>query len=544
VRGLPAHIPVRAGSPRTQDKNRSMSRSTRAAHGFLTSALQYVAQIVLQGLLAPIVLKLAGRETLGAYAVLIQTLAYLALVDFGLSFSLERYLAQATALDDGGKRFRHLFTTTRTFYLLTNAAFAALVIIASFHVGHIFHFSPLIERQARLAMWVIAAWAVLRTPLMGYNIAMIATQDMAAANIFASIVGLSRALVALIAVASGFGLVGLMLAASIAEGIGTLIYRRRFRRRNPQRIPSWGLPQPGLLREMLTFGGFVFIANIGGMLAFNSGNMLVGYLFGATMASVFYTTQMPTIMGNNIALRLGDSAAPAINEVYGRGDRGSLIGIYTRVYRWNILLSSLLALGVLLFNRDLVNCWVGPQQYGGRLMTVCLAAFVMMIALEHVNVLFAVAFGWVKALSVLAVIQASANVTMALFFGRRLGMGGVTLAVVAALVPKSLYLFRRFSREFEISMYSLFCRVSLPAVVPTLVAAGAGLAASRYLPGHGWFRFLTEISVCACAFAVTAFLASTTEEDRLTARKVFASAMSAIRGRSRLVDVPVSEELS
>jgi len=521
-----------------------MSRSTRAASGFVTGALQYVAQIVLQGLLAPVVLRLAGRETLGAYAVLVQTLAYLALVDFGLSFSLERYLAQATALDDGGKRFRHLFTTARTFFLLTNAAFAVLVLVASFHVGHIFHFSPVIEGQARHALWIIAAWAVVRTPLVGYNIAMIATQDIAAANIFASIVGISRALVSLVAIASGFGLVGLMLAGSVAEGIGTLIYRRRFRRHNPHRIPGWGLPQPGLLREMLTFGGFVFIANIGGMLAFNSGNVLVGYMFGATTASVFYTTQMPTVMGNNITLRLGDSAAPAVNEVYGRGDRDRLKSIYTRVYRWNVLLSSLLALGVLLFNHDLVNCWVGPRQYGGRLMTVCLAAFVMVIALEHVNVLFAFTFGWVKALSTLAVIQAVANVAMAFFFGHRFGMGGVTLAVVVALIPKTLYLFRRFSREFQIPMLSLFCRVSLPAAVPTVVAAIAGIAASRYLPGHGWAKFLMEISVCAGAFAVTAYLWATTEEDREAAKRAFTSATSVIRGRSRLVDVPVSEELS
>jgi hypothetical protein len=53
-----------------------------------------------------------------------------------------------------------------------------------------------------------------------------------------------------------------------------------------------------------------------------------------------------------------------------------------------------------------------------------------------------------------------------------------------------------------------------------------------------------EISVCAGAFAVTAYLWATTEEDREAAKRAFTSATSVIRGRSRLVDVPVSEELS
>jgi O-antigen/teichoic acid export membrane protein len=511
-----------------------MSRSTRAAHGFLTSALQYVAQIVLQGLLAPIVLKLAGRETLGAYAILVQTLAYLALIDFGLSYSLERYLAQATARDDGGQHFRHIFTTARTFFLVTNAAFALLIVIASFHVGHIFHFTPAIERQAKLALWVIASWAVLRTPLIAYNIAMVATQDLAAANIIGGFANISRALVSLIAVASGFGLVGLMLAGSVAEAMGSMVFRSRFRRKNPDRIPRWGLPESGLLRQMLAFGGCVFLTSIAGTLAFNSGNVFVGYLFGAAAVSVFYTTQMPTVMGNNIVLRVASSTGPAVNELYGRGDRERLRHIYLRVYRWSILLATLLALGILLFNRDLVVCWVGRRQYGGTLMTACLAAFVLMVALEQVNVLFAFAFGWVRTLSLIAVFQALGNILLALWLGRRLGMGGVILAIVIALAPKTFYLFRRFSRELEIPVASLFYRILSPAVPPAAAGLIVGLAASRYLPGHGWIKFLLEISCFACAYAVTAWLWATTGEDRNTARKalVFMGSAPGVPGSS------------
>ena len=83
-----------------------MSRSTRAAKGFLTSILQYASQIAVQALLAPVVLRIAGRETLGAYAAIMQAVAYLALVDLGSSWSLERFLAQALGLNDKGKRFR------------------------------------------------------------------------------------------------------------------------------------------------------------------------------------------------------------------------------------------------------------------------------------------------------------------------------------------------------------------------------------------------------------------------------------------------------
>lgn len=72
-----------------------MSRSSKAAKGFITSLMQYASLIVLQALLAPIVLKVAGRETLGAYAAIVQVLALLQLVDIAGSWSFERFLAQA-----------------------------------------------------------------------------------------------------------------------------------------------------------------------------------------------------------------------------------------------------------------------------------------------------------------------------------------------------------------------------------------------------------------------------------------------------------------
>ena len=93
----------------------------------------------MQILLAPIVLKLAGRETLGAYAAIMQTLGFLMLVDIAGSWSLERFLSQASGLDDDGERFRNIFTTARTMLLVTYSAFSTLVFIFSFFVGRLFH---------------------------------------------------------------------------------------------------------------------------------------------------------------------------------------------------------------------------------------------------------------------------------------------------------------------------------------------------------------------------------------------------------------------
>ena len=88
-----------------------------------------------------------------------------------------------------------------------------------------------------------------------------------------------------------------MLAGTVAEAVGNLLYRFRYRKIDPGLTPGWGIPDKALLREMLGFGGHAAFLNIGNMLFFSSGNMLAGLTSGAAAASSFYTTQMPTSNG-------------------------------------------------------------------------------------------------------------------------------------------------------------------------------------------------------------------------------------------------------
>ena len=164
-----------------------MSRSSKAAKGFATSIVQYASQILLQALLAPIVLRVAGRETLGAFAAIVQVLSLLGLVDIAGSWSLERFLAQAMGKDPSGASFREVFTTARTIFLLTNTLFALLVVLLSLFIGRIFHLSPEVAWQARWALRAIAIWAIVRTPLAAYANALVAMQDLAVVNMIGTL---------------------------------------------------------------------------------------------------------------------------------------------------------------------------------------------------------------------------------------------------------------------------------------------------------------------------------------------------------------------
>ena len=143
-----------------------IGRTNKAIKGTMMSFLQYGLQIILQALMAPLILKIAGRETLGAYAILMQVIGYGILLDLGFGVALGRYLAQAFGLDGNGGRFIETFNIGRTFYLFTNLIFGLLIIIFSFFVNKFLLVNDIILAQARLSCCLYGLWIIIRTPFV------------------------------------------------------------------------------------------------------------------------------------------------------------------------------------------------------------------------------------------------------------------------------------------------------------------------------------------------------------------------------------------
>lgn len=467
-----------------------MSRTERAAKGAITAALQFALQIALQLLLTPVVLRLAGQDTLGVFAILMQALGYLALVDLGFSVALGRYLAQAHGHDDGGKRFRDILTTGRTFLLVSNLLYAGLILALQIWIDDLFSLGPDLTAEARSGLDVLMWWAVIRTPWMIYSSGLNASQNLAAVNLIATGGNASRLLLSLALLFAGGGLVGLVVANVASEAVTNVISGWYFRHLYPDRKPAWGIPDRGLFREMLQFGLQIFLINVSTRLVLYTDNLVVGYLYGAAATSIYYATQMPAAVGYNLVNRLSDSAGPAINELYAREMQESLRNTFLRLCRYTMLLALPLAAGLVLLNGRMIALWVGSAQYAGEPMTLTLAAFVILIIVSHGTNPFIMATGRIRVLTYLALIEGIANLALSLWLGHLLGLWGVMLATVITHSVGTVYMQGRAMREFAISIREYAAHCISPVVVPVTAGFLGAYVITTALPSAGWLPLL------------------------------------------------------
>ena len=428
------------------------SRTKNAFKGTITSFLQYSVFIILQVILAPLVLKVAGQEVLGAYSIVMQIVGFGILLDFGFNAALSRYLSQTYGLQDQGHKFTEVFTIGRVFLLVTNIVFALIIFLVALKIEVLIIANDSIIIEARFALFFLAVWIIVRTPLALYNQALMATQNMAAANIIGIIGNMIRLLLSLFLVYIGFGLIGLIAANIFAEFLTFSMQMKYFKKKYPYFAFGWKFSNRKFFREIFSFGVKYWGVNIAAVLSMGSDSIIVGNLYGVTAASVFYTTKIPAFLLFQFIFRLSDNAAPATNELFAQGNFEAVRSAYLKIMRYSLLLALPLAIGIIGFNEAIISAWVGAAQFAGNVMSLAIAAFVLTQVVNHINAMITLAAGDMRMWSTVSIMISLMSLALSYWLGKMFGMQWVMVAIALMDIPLTIFLFKRSMAGLKLSM--------------------------------------------------------------------------------------------
>lgn len=416
-------------------------RTLQAIKGTATSLLQYSLQILWQILLSPLILKMAGQETLGAYSMVMQVVGCRIILDFGLSVSVNRSMAFYSG-KHSPELFDNAFKAGRMFLAISNALAGSVLIGAAFLLPKLFSLSTDIGFDFKASLLLFGCWTLIRGPIIIYQSALVARQNMASANVVAIVGNATRIFLSLALVSAGFGLTGLIFSAVVAEVFGDLLNRAIYLREY-KHPGKWGVSASGeIFKEITSLGVQYWLVNLAFLYFYSNDSLIVGYLFGAAAASVYFTTKLPAFFAFQLAFKLSDNSASAISELLASGNIQRLRVIYLKLLRYSLLVGVPLAIGILCFNKSIISLWVGPAQYAGEYMSAGLALFAVTQILTHLNAAFMVASGNLCKWPLLAAGMAGVGFLLSILLGKNFGPQGVFIGIVLADIPLFYYLFR------------------------------------------------------------------------------------------------------
>lgn len=485
-------------------------------------------------LLVPIILHYLNRAEFGLYQLIGAFVGYLALIDFGISGTLGRFIARYQVLND---RVRQ------------DNVFAMCIIIYSFLLGAISVIGFFVYRKLdlifskSLTQNEMADAKMMFIILLGSICATVLSQAFAGVNagherfVFSRItdsicmlakVGVVAAVLALgyraigIVVAEAFINIALLILNAAYAGI---VLKVRFK------LHYWDWV---LSAEVLRFAFWTFLAALVLQINFRLGTVLLGAMTTTSMVGIYAIALQINALYNMLPSTISSVFLPRITRmVVDEADGDQLTRTIIGPSRYQLMLMGCVLGGFILFGRQFLSLWAGTDYVEAWAVALFILVPVTIPLCQNtiLSVLYAKMLNRDRAL--ITLIFAVISGVSAVFLVRAYGLYGPAIATgLALLVGHGLVMNFYYHYYVGLNMWLFFKKVS-ERILPTIIVTTIVGRAIVYLPvGYGWIGLFARLIVFLILYALSMWFYGMNESERSLFRSAF---QNGIRGKYAVV---------
>ncbi len=461
-----------------------MSRSLVSAYG--TSLLGVVSGLVTNLWVLREVTRSVSPEAFGVYAVVVQIVAYLGILQWSLDFAAARQIAECLGRGDqraATSAYWTLVTLNRRLGITAGVLAAALA--GSFAHAGLFGFGG--GHSAAGIAAVSGAAQVLAFFSRPAAAALIGGQRQAVLNTITVCRTIGSSLVAYGLLQLGLGILALPVADCAFSLIALVALRFTASRCSPW-ITEPEVSDRESLTRLAVFAGGSSVGGIAWTVESTVDVLILGATAGPKVAAAYVLWWRFPQMILTVCTRLAESAFPAFAARYGRSPAEAR-DLLAQVGQVTVGLATLASVGIALWLPAFVRIWLDGafEEPQGSTIALAMGVLVGLRAVGNLLGLFWLSSGRATANATLAVLQAAAKVGLALWLVRDYGVVGVLAASVAAsaLQVAGLGLLLAFRRSLPADLVRTGASLGIASVAAGLLVgeAAAGVTTPVFLGG-------------------------------------------------------------
>jgi O-antigen/teichoic acid export membrane protein len=397
----------------------------------MATALNFVVQMGASLIVTPIIVHGLGRNLYGAWMMIQQTIGYIALVDLRATGT-----AKFTLAVDQHNTNIHYKRQQVGASLMMLARVAPFVVIIG--LAAVWCAPWLIRTEPESASRVRWALAVGIVGILVGELGSIPGNILRGVNMeykgmgLTTISAVASCSLAVVAIWLEYGVIGLVAAGvagqAISGGIRFAIARAH--------VPWFGYEWP----DQTTFRIFrgttiwIFLASFGYLLQNATDILLVGYLFGPSVAAIYGTTGSVLRMGSGILFSVVGAANPGIAGLCGRRDWGRVQQVRNEMHLIALVSMVVLGVGILALNRSFITLWLGPVYYGGNILNLLLVVSVIISAPLRLDAAILDGMLMFRERAISAISTSVFGLLLGTFLGQKYGIEGIVLGVIVGYI--------------------------------------------------------------------------------------------------------------
>lgn len=469
------------------------------------AALSCISLIINAGITfvyVPLLLFYISDSEYGVYELIGSLIAYLSVMDMGLSATLSRFYVE-TEVKEGRKGVENLLATSGIIYLLLTfvvvAISVALNLSLDLYFGESFTQSEL--ALAHSMMWVVTANCAIVLP-GNWFLAILNANEL---FVFSKLMATAKYLLQLVCVfavlALGSGAFGVVVAQTVVNALIVVSYAFYSMRKSPYR-PRLHCWNNRLVWQLFSFSFFILLNLIFDQVFWKTGQIFLGAFSGPlSVASYAITCKLITAY---MQLSVGVSSVflPHLTRLSAQSeDMAQINDLFVKVGRIQFVLEFSVFAGFAVVGNQFVVLWAGEAFSDVYICTLILMACILISQTQNLGIFVLQAknkMGFRAGLyTVMAIADIALTIPAAISYGP-LGcaiVSGVVLLIGSVPIMNMYYarVIRIDVKRFYLEIIGLIPSLLLPAVVAAVLA--------QTIHVSSWFSF-AAVAIVYCSIEV------------------------------------------
>jgi O-antigen/teichoic acid export membrane protein len=488
--------------------------SVSTSRNVLSNFVGNVILVLTAFILTPILISRLGDYQYGMWTLTMYLLSAYGLLDCGMRITLQRFVARFRGRNER-EALDEVLVSVMVLMVALSLLACCLTGIIVVVMPSFFHIAGTSRSLFQWLVGLLGLAVAIDLPARALSTYLAGLQRFDLYNMGAIITTIARAVLVVLALRLGYGLLGVAVATVGMELLSLPLHWRLVRLADPQASLSWRKARWSCMREMAGFSFYAYLNNGGDYLRFYTDSVVISRLLTVALVTPFSAAGRLMDNFKGLIWMFTSPLMPRMTELDGQSKPGELRDFFLRSTRGTALLSLFIGSLLLLDGKSLLRLWLGGRFVPSYTLLLVLTAgyVVAMSQLPSVSLMFAK--GQHRLLGWWTIGEGAANLILSIFWARRYGLIGVALGttvpmLVTGLLIQPWYVVRLF--EMPVRRY-IRQALARPILACSLFVAVSGLVF------HGQTQTTVGgfVLVVACQgglFALLAYAAGINDQDR------------------------------
>ena len=489
--------------------------------GSILSYVQMAANVAINLLFTPIMLRLLGSSEYGLYNTVVSTISMLSILSLGFNSGYIRYYAKYKAENDEESisKLNGLFLTI--FFVI---GFVALLCGAflSFNLDIVFD-NGLTEREyeiARVLMLLLTFNLAFQFPTSVFRSIISAQEKYIFLKVAAILKSFCGPMASIILLLMGFRSIAMVLALVVFHLVDDIVHIYYAFKKLKIKV-SFGRLERGLFRSLFLYTIFIAINMLVDQVNWNVGKIILGRYKGTTAVSIYAVAYTISTSYNLFSTAISGVFTPRIHKFISTAKdalqiKERVTSLFVRVGRIQFLILALVSSGIVFYGKQFITeFWAGKDYSQSYYVLLLLILPATIPLVQNIGIEVQRAQNKHQFRSVVYLFMAAINLSISIMLSQRYGaVGAATGTATSMLIANGIVMNIYYHKKCNIDIL-LFWKNIIGMLKGLILPITFGIASLYVFNTHTLLGFAASVLCYTAVYTASMWVFVMNESEKL-----------------------------